>query len=521
MKRFTPRITLVLLLGVAAVILVAGSRLARREESVRVPGDREYLQRLSQAIQHETEILLRLYDAHLRSLAREANQEQKQSGRDPCSYVVGVQQFSWVEEPAKSRKNVHVAVYPGHGPRLPEPIIETSVPPDSGLPALLPTDLLSSTPGESGWVDDPGKPLFFWYRRTSGNFAVMLIDPQAVGEAMDSWMTDWMKHSWPEAPAKSGVFELLGTRGTTLSGMHQTFAEPPDVLLPIQTRFGMWQLAARDRRELHTSYHLPSMAASACLAVIVALTGIIVSSQQRTALQDAERRVSFVNRVSHELRTPLTNILLNLDLTRELIEDLPDPEASRGLAVASEEARRLSRLIANVLTFSRVERGPARPPLQACTPAVVLSAVAEQFTPLFERRSLSLTLRNAAARPCLLDSDGLAQIVSNLLSNIEKYVPGGRAEIVSRYENNYLLVQVMDDGPGIPPEAIERIFLPFERLRDSVNEGATGTGLGLAIARELAGGMGGTLHAVPSSKGACFELRVPAVEPPAPATAAA
>ena len=67
-----------------------------------------------------------------------------------------------------------------------------------------------------------------------------------------------------------------------------------------------------------------------------------------------------------------------------------------------------------------------------------------------------------------------------------------------------------DEGPGIPAEAAERIFRPFERLDSRVNEGATGTGLGLAIARDLAASMGGTLRLVASAGGAAFQLCVPA-----------
>jgi len=523
MKRFTPRKTLLLLLAVAAAILTTGTYLARREEMVRKPDDREYFHQLAQALQRETDHLLRIYETRLRSLAREADGAQKQNVQDACAHVVGVLQFSWVEPPDRSRKNVHVVVSPGRGPRLPEPLFETSALPDSGIPALLPIDLLSTSSNESGWLDDPGKPLFFWYQRPAGELTVLLIDAQAVGEAMDSWLAGWMKDSWPE-PAQQGYRgELLGTHGTVLAGGHPGVAsvEAPDILLPIQTRFGVWQLASWDRRELRVSYHTPTLAASACLAVIVAFTGIVVSAQQRHALQHAERRVSFVNRVSHELRTPLTNILLNLDLTHELIEEVAAPEATQGLTMATEEARRLSRLIANVLTFSSIERGSSRSPLRVCAPAMVLSAVAQQFIPLFARRSLTLSLRNEAIRPCLLDSDALAQIVGNLLSNIEKYVPGGSAEMISRYDNAHLVVQITDNGPGIPPADFERVFLPFERLNDSVNEGATGTGLGLAIARELAAGMGGTLRALPVSKGTCFALRVPAPALPSPTPAAA
>ena len=88
----------------------------------------------------------------------------------------------------------------------------------------------------------------------------------------------------------------------------------------------------------------------------------------------------------------------------------------------------------------------------------------------------------------------LAQILANLLSNAEKYAARGTVEIASAWREGTLTVRVSDEGPGVPAEAAERIFQPFERLDCRVDEGVTGAGLGLAIARELTGQMGGTLR---------------------------
>jgi signal transduction histidine kinase len=246
--------------------------------------------------------------------------------------------------------------------------------------------------------------------------------------------------------------------------------------------------------------------------MFVASLGVLIYGQQRRAAALAAQRVSFVNRVSHELRTPLTNILLNLDLASESLEDAPR-DAERRLDLVQEEARRLGRLIDNVLTFSRHEQGKLRAEARACVPASVVAAVVEQFAPSFARRALEVRCTGDLSQSCVLDADALAQILANLLSNVEKYVPGGAVEIAGAMTDGALTVTVSDQGPGIPPEAAERVFRPFERLDSRVNEGASGTGLGLAIARDLATTMGGTLRLLPSPRGACFELRVPA--PPA------
>jgi len=241
----------------------------------------------------------------------------------------------------------------------------------------------------------------------------------------------------------------------------------------------------------------------------MALLGVIVFGQQRRAAAVAAQRVSFVNRVSHELRSPLTNILLNVDLAAEAVADTPR-DAPRRLGLVQEEARRLGRLIDNVLTFSRHEQGRLHAESRACVPAGVIAAVVEQFAPSFARRALAVRRTGDVASSCILDADALAQILGNLLSNVEKYVPGGVVEIAGALTDGTLSINVSDEGPGIPAEAAERIFRPFERLDSSVSEGASGTGLGLAIARDLAASMGGSLTLRPSKRGACFELRVPA-----------
>jgi signal transduction histidine kinase len=287
----------------------------------------------------------------------------------------------------------------------------------------------------------------------------------------------------------------------------------PDLLLPLRSRLGTWELASWDRRELRVHYNQAMLTASGVLSGLVAFLAVLIFGQQRRAAALAAQRVSFVNRVSHELRTPLTNILLNIDLASDAVEDAPG-EATRRLALVQEESRRLGRLIDNVLTFSRHEQGKLRAETRACVPANVVAAIVDQFAPSFARRALEVRCSGDIGGACLIDADALAQILGNLLSNVEKYVPGGLIEIAGSLREGMLVVSVTDQGPGIPPEAAERIFRPFERLDSRVNEGASGTGLGLAIARDLAAAMGGTLVLRPAERGACFELRVPAPSAP-------
>ncbi len=139
-----------------------------------------------------------------------------------------------------------------------------------------------------------------------------------------------------------------------------------------------------------------------------------------------------------------------------------------------------------------------------------MRAVIEQFAAAFLRRGLGVRFVGGAGVACTLDVDAVAQVLANLLSNIEKYVPPGTVDIATNLRGNELTVTVHDEGTGVPAAESERIFRPFERLDGRINEGSSGTGLGLSIARELAVGMGGSLRLVPARVGATFELRVPA-----------
>ena len=156
------------------------------------------------------------------------------------------------------------------------------------------------------------------------------------------------------------------------------------------------------------------------------------------------------------------------------------------------------------------ERGKLHAEPRACVPAAVIGAVVDQFAASLHRRGLEVRIAGELTATCELDADALAQILANLLSNAEKYVPGGLIEIAGTLDNGRLRIVVSDNGPGIPRDAAERIFRPFERLDSRVNEGSTGTGLGLSIARDLARTMGGTLQLQPTLRGAAFELSVPA-----------
>ena len=225
-------------------------------------------------------------------------------------------------------------------------------------------------------------------------------------------------------------------------------------------------------------------------------------------MRDAAQRVTFVNQVSHELKTPLTNIRMYAELLERTLPE--EEEKTRGhLGIIVSESQRLSRLIGNILTFSRKQRHKLN--LQMIPGAVdeVVQTVLDHFRASFEDQGIRVEFEAGAAQTVQLDPDALAQILGNLFGNVEKYAAsGGGMRVVTRQEPGWSVITVSDNGPGIPPGQREKIFLPFHRISDKLNDGVTGTGIGLTISRDLARLHGGDLVALPSERGAVFELRI-------------
>ncbi len=229
------------------------------------------------------------------------------------------------------------------------------------------------------------------------------------------------------------------------------------------------------------------------------LAALFVWREQTRAFVEAQTRVSFVTQVSHELKTPLTNIRLYAELLDREVDD-GDDRAKKHLEVITSESQRLSRLIDNVLSISK-ERTLH---LQRVRVDEVVERALAQHRLSLEQRGFSIETALAGGEVDA-DPDALAQIIANLLSNVEKYAHKGGW---LRLETNGNVIQVRDKGPGIAPKDRERIFAPYVRLDDSLTEGASGTGIGLGIARDLARRMGGDLVCADSKDGASFIITV-------------
>jgi two-component system, OmpR family, phosphate regulon sensor histidine kinase PhoR len=227
-------------------------------------------------------------------------------------------------------------------------------------------------------------------------------------------------------------------------------------------------------------------------------------------------RRDFVANASHELRTPLTSI-------RGFVEALEDgavadpPTASRFLAKIRTHSDRMAALVEDLLALSRLESGTERPRWEEVSPGEVVADVAASFADLAGHKGVSLTHADRGAPPVAADGEWLRRILSNLVENAVKYTPAGGTVAVecAPVDGGGALLTVTDDGPGIAPEHLPRIFERFYRVDKARSRELGGTGLGLSIVRHLAEGLGATV-AVRSQPGQGAHFTVTLAARPVP-----
>ncbi len=527
---------LILALAAAGVVAWAGWRWAERAETRRTPPDPELLQEFARSVRDELRRLQRVYEDHLADIAAMVRADPAR-GLTPAAELgrglKGLRQLSLLAA-ERGPGPAHVSVDGRLNPSWPEPVLlrtgervtrtyHLPLPLEEVFPPARPADEI----GRAGWSGPAEGPwLLHWQVIAPRRVLVGLIDRAEIIRVIEEHLRTWSAETFGPLQTTRAAVALRRTDGERVFGREPDDAgRIPEFSQSLGNELGAWQLAAWDRVE-QTRWRDPARLAGAwALAGALAGGGWFAFRQQRRALRQAEERVSFVNRVSHELRTPVTNMLLNLDLLRDHLGPAANG-ARRRLDLVSEEAQRLSRLVANVLTFSRPARGPLATLESPVFPDEIIRAVLEAFAPALARRGLKATHAGHATHPVRLNADALAQILANLVSNVEKYAAdGGFLGIESRLAVGHLTIVVEDRGPGIPAAARDRVFRPFERLSDRVDEGATGAGLGLSIARDLAERLGGSLRLVPCEMGARFELTLPvtmaSVAPAAPTPASA
>ncbi len=206
-------------------------------------------------------------------------------------------------------------------------------------------------------------------------------------------------------------------------------------------------------------------------------------------------RRDFVANVSHELKTPLTSIS---GYAETLASEQPDPETThRFLAVILSNARRMQRLVDDLLDLSRIESGRWQPEPEPLEAALVAREVWSLLAERARQKRVSFETRiGPGAEVVQADADALRQVLSNLFDNALRYTPpGGSITLETAHEHGGVTLRVRDTGSGIPNEHLPRIFERFYRADPHRSREEGGTGLGLAIVRHLIEAHGGHVSA--------------------------
>jgi two-component system phosphate regulon sensor histidine kinase PhoR len=223
-------------------------------------------------------------------------------------------------------------------------------------------------------------------------------------------------------------------------------------------------------------------------------------------------RVDFVANASHELRTPLASLL-------GFIETLQGPARNdavareRFLAIMSEQARRMARLIDDLLSLSRIELNAHVKPTSPVEIVGVVRHIIDALSPMARDRAVELTLEVAGSSEIVVDGDRdeLLRVFENLIENAIKYgSSGGRVDVTIDHAGEHareVTVHVRDYGPGISPEHVPRLTERFYRVDVAASRDKGGTGLGLAIVKHIVNRHHGRFHVESSpGEGAVFSV---------------
>jgi two-component system sensor histidine kinase KdpD len=230
----------------------------------------------------------------------------------------------------------------------------------------------------------------------------------------------------------------------------------------------------------------------------------------KRSLEADRLRTALLTSISHDLKTPLAAILGAAGTLRELAGALDDAAKADLLATIIDESERLNRFIANLLDMTRLESGAIVPKTTLQDLGELVGSALARAAKILAHHKVDVQL--AADVPMLdLDPVLFEQVLFNILDNASKYAPAGTmVRIRSWREHQAAVLQVLDEGIGIPPDDVERIFDKFYRAQKG-DQVRAGTGLGLAISRGFVEALKGTITAANRTDraGAVFTIRLP------------
>lgn len=250
-----------------------------------------------------------------------------------------------------------------------------------------------------------------------------------------------------------------------------------------------------------------------CLAAMG--SGTLLWIQARRDAREAALKTTFVSNVSHELRTPLTTIRMYAEMLEQGM--LTNEEKRRRyLTTIVDESQRLTRLVDNILDFSRLEQGRKHYHIRKLDVREIVQKVLSAHLPRLQQAGMILE-EQLPMEPLMVstDPDALEQVMVNLIDNAIKYAASGKRLLVRAEPHaDGVHLHIEDSGPGIPRREREHVFQAFHRLDQSLTTNQPGTGLGLTISRNILRELGGDLLLPETPGGGCrFVIALPGKKP--------
>ena len=292
-----------------------------------------------------------------------------------------------------------------------------------------------------------------------------------------------------------------GRGSDTLPGAKRLF-------LPLRTERGLIGVMGLDRPRLGAEPGLPEQgvllspderrllnALADQAAVAIERIALAAGIDEARVTGETERlRSALLTSISHDLKTPLASIIGSITSLRKFWSTFDEPTRDELLATVQDEAERLTRFVGNVLDMTRLEARSVTPQFFPADVAEMLGIVAGDVRRALPLHRLKIEAP-AGLPPVLIDAHLFRQVMFNLLDNAAKYAPAeGEVRIVARATAQGIAIEVLDEGPGIPPGDLERIFDKFFRIQVGDRRRA-GTGLGLSICKGFVEAMGGAIVA--------------------------
>ncbi|HAK1571657.1 TPA: cell wall metabolism sensor histidine kinase WalK [Listeria monocytogenes] len=243
------------------------------------------------------------------------------------------------------------------------------------------------------------------------------------------------------------------------------------------------------------------------------ITGIILLLHDITQIRHLENvRSEFVTNVSHELKTPVTALK---GFAETLLDGAMYDEVllKKFLTIIKEESDRLHRLIMDILALSRIEQNPVAENVELVDVDEVIEQSARTIFEMATEKNIQVTIPEKTSASVMIetDRDKLQQIIINLLSNAINYTPvDGKVEVKLIEQEAEVIIEVTDNGIGIPAKDIDRVFERFYRVDKARSRHSGGTGLGLSIVKHLVENCGGRIEVESQEEvGSTFRVTLP------------